>query len=241
MGRCRRRHVPAGQRTSGHGGFGHRQRGARSRLPDQAPGLQGSHRADSVRGRPAGGLGKHGTVPGDHPCRPAPRAHASAALGVDLRLGVEVAAINQDGDSARVDFTDGSSGEFDLLVGADGLHSSIRRHMSGGADPVRWARSAGGSSSTVTPASATGPSCSVAHGHSWQYPSAEAASLLPRPVERRWRGPDHGDPGRLEDVFGDFADPAIDLIRAATKPRPFRTHRRSRHRRLGERPGCPGG
>ncbi len=29
--------------------------------------------------------------------------------------------------------------------------------------------------------------------------------------------PTWGEPGRLEDVFGDFADPAIDLIRAATK------------------------
>ena len=67
-------------------------------------------------------------------CRPA-RALRDAALGVDLRLGVEVAAIDKDGNSARVDFTDGSSGEFDLLVGADGLHSSVRRHMSGGADP----------------------------------------------------------------------------------------------------------
>ena len=29
--------------------------------------------------------------------------------------------------------------------------------------------------------------------------------------------PTRGDPGRLEDAFGDFADPVIDLIRAATQ------------------------
>ena len=29
--------------------------------------------------------------------------------------------------------------------------------------------------------------------------------------------PTHGDPGRLEDLFGDFDRPAVDLIRAATK------------------------
>ena len=60
-------------------------------------------------------FGKHWTVLGDHPRRPAPPLR-DAALGIDLRLGVEVAAINKDSNSARVDFTDGSSGEFDLLV-----------------------------------------------------------------------------------------------------------------------------
>ena len=39
VGRGRRRHVPAGQRTSGDAGFGYRPRRSRSQLPDQAPGL----------------------------------------------------------------------------------------------------------------------------------------------------------------------------------------------------------
>ena len=68
-----------------------------------------------------------------------------AASDVDLRLGIEVATIDQDGDSATVDFTDGSSDEFDLMVGqmASTLLSADKCQ---GLNRVRWARSAGGSS-----------------------------------------------------------------------------------------------
>lgn len=45
---------------------------------------------------------------------------------VEVRLGTEVAAFEQDGARMEVKLTDGSTDTFDLLVGADGMHSRIR-------------------------------------------------------------------------------------------------------------------
>ena len=45
------------------------------------------------------------------------------SLGVDVRLGVTVSTL----DSAHVEFTDGRAADYDLVVGADGVHSSMRR------------------------------------------------------------------------------------------------------------------
>jgi 2-polyprenyl-6-methoxyphenol hydroxylase-like FAD-dependent oxidoreductase len=55
---------------------------------------------------------------------------AVKASGADVRLGVTVDDIGEDGD---VTFTDGGTGTYDLVVGADGIHSSIRRRVFAGA------------------------------------------------------------------------------------------------------------
>ena len=57
-----------------------------------------------------------------------PRLHtifqdAVRASGADVRLGLTVEEVGEDG---RVAFSDGSSGEYDLVVGADGIHSAVR-------------------------------------------------------------------------------------------------------------------
>jgi 2-polyprenyl-6-methoxyphenol hydroxylase-like FAD-dependent oxidoreductase len=48
------------------------------------------------------------------------------AAGVTVRLGLSVRAIAQDSQRAYVEFTDGSSGGYDLVVGADGIRSTVR-------------------------------------------------------------------------------------------------------------------
>ena len=48
------------------------------------------------------------------------------AANVRVRLGVEVAAIDQNERSVRVRFSDGSEDDFDVVVGADGVHSKVR-------------------------------------------------------------------------------------------------------------------
>jgi 2-polyprenyl-6-methoxyphenol hydroxylase-like FAD-dependent oxidoreductase len=57
-----------------------------------------------------------------------PRLHAIfqdavKGSGANVRLGVTVDQVGEDG---HVTFTDGGSGAYDLIVGADGIHSSIR-------------------------------------------------------------------------------------------------------------------
>ena len=53
-------------------------------------------------------------------------SETTRASGAKLRLGISVAALRQDGDAVAVEFTDGSFGDYDLVVGADGIHSRLR-------------------------------------------------------------------------------------------------------------------
>lgn len=59
------------------------------------------------------------------------RADLAAALfeacdGIPSRFGTSVAAIEQDADGVLVTMTDGERERFDLVIGADGLHSRVR-------------------------------------------------------------------------------------------------------------------
>lgn len=51
---------------------------------------------------------------------------AAVAEGANVRIGVTVETYEDGDDSARVTFTDGSQGEYDLVVGADGAFSMMR-------------------------------------------------------------------------------------------------------------------
>ena len=53
------------------------------------------------------------------------------AAGAKVRLGITVKSIKQTDAHAQVVFTDGSTGEYDLVVGADGLRSTVRHLMFG--------------------------------------------------------------------------------------------------------------
>ncbi len=49
------------------------------------------------------------------------------ACGTQVRLGVVAESLDDDGNGVDVTFSDGSDGRYDLVVGADGLYSSVRR------------------------------------------------------------------------------------------------------------------
>lgn len=52
---------------------------------------------------------------------------AAVAAGVDIRFGATVASLAQDDSGVDVAFSDGTTGRYDLVVGADGLSSVVRR------------------------------------------------------------------------------------------------------------------
>lgn len=53
---------------------------------------------------------------------------------VSYRFGVRITAIEDDGHRVRASFSDGSTADYDLVVGADGLHSGVRRLVFGPED-----------------------------------------------------------------------------------------------------------
>ncbi|WP_206244842.1 FAD-dependent monooxygenase [Novosphingobium terrae] len=73
-----------------------------------------------------------GAVPGVGVFRPTflavAQAHAER-LGVRIRKGVTYETIEEDADGVTVTFTDGETGRYDLLVGAEGIRSKLREKV----------------------------------------------------------------------------------------------------------------
>jgi 2-polyprenyl-6-methoxyphenol hydroxylase-like FAD-dependent oxidoreductase len=60
-------------------------------------------------------------------------------LGVSVRLGVTATRISDDGASAAVALSDGTSGRWSWVVGADGVHSATRAALRPSAPPPQYA------------------------------------------------------------------------------------------------------
>jgi 2-polyprenyl-6-methoxyphenol hydroxylase-like FAD-dependent oxidoreductase len=56
-------------------------------------------------------------------------AEATRAAGANVRLGCTFTHIAQDDEGVDVSFSDGSSGRYDLVIGADGLYSKVRETL----------------------------------------------------------------------------------------------------------------
>jgi 2-polyprenyl-6-methoxyphenol hydroxylase-like FAD-dependent oxidoreductase len=66
--------------------------------------------------------------------RPAPHnvlSETAMEAGARVRLGLNVSKFIQSEDKVTVKFTDGTAGDYDLAVGADGVHSQIRSMVFG--------------------------------------------------------------------------------------------------------------
>ncbi len=50
-------------------------------------------------------------------------------MGVNVRLGITVNDLRDTGEHIDADFDDGTSGRYELVVGADGIYSTIRRRL----------------------------------------------------------------------------------------------------------------
>ncbi|MBU9133420.1 FAD-dependent oxidoreductase [Burkholderia multivorans] len=56
-------------------------------------------------------------------------SHATRAAGVTVRLGTSFEHIEQDPEGVEVLFTDGARRRYDLVIGADGVNSAVRKHV----------------------------------------------------------------------------------------------------------------
>jgi 2-polyprenyl-6-methoxyphenol hydroxylase-like FAD-dependent oxidoreductase len=54
---------------------------------------------------------------------------ATLASGTKVRLGVTFTSITPEGSQSAVTFTDGTSGRYDLVIGADGVNSRVREQV----------------------------------------------------------------------------------------------------------------
>lgn len=68
------------------------------------------------------------------PCLALPRAALHGALreslvGTGLRFGTSISGIEPLGETSRVTFSDGTLGEYDLVIGADGINSQVRQRL----------------------------------------------------------------------------------------------------------------
>lgn len=153
------------------------------------------------------------------PCLAMPRADLhrvllAGASGVPLRLGRTVRSVTQDARVATVVFDDGSGGEYDLVVGADGIRSSVRRLVFGGGPP----RLVGQASWRCVVEGFPGIT-------SWTVMLARGRSFLAIPLgggrlycycdvaSNASEDPTGGDPARLRGLFGDFSEPVPEILR----------------------------
>jgi 2-polyprenyl-6-methoxyphenol hydroxylase-like FAD-dependent oxidoreductase len=58
--------------------------------------------------------------------------------GADVRLGITADRLSDDGEGVTAGFSDGSEGRFDIVVGADGLHSQTRAMLLPDAPGARY-------------------------------------------------------------------------------------------------------
>jgi FAD-dependent urate hydroxylase len=151
------------------------------------------------------------------PCLALPRADLHRVLreGVPVRLGRTVRSLGRLDGPVQATFDDGSGGEFDLVVGADGLRSLVRRLAGDPRPPVpvgqqSWRFLAACPPEVTTWAVLLGRDASfltipVGRGLVYCYADVTAGGATPD-------GPD-GDPvGRLRERFADFAAPVSGLL-----------------------------
>jgi len=129
-----------------------------------------------------------------------------AAEDTPCRLGTRVTAVNQSNGQVAVDFSDHSSGQYDLVIGADGISSTLRRLALSATRPVYGGQMAWRSIAPIRPGGLTSLQfwlgngcffglCPVGDGRTYGFGN-ETGPRLQDPVQGRL--------GRLRERFAGF-------------------------------------
>jgi salicylate hydroxylase len=154
---------------------------------------------------------------------------AAMGAGVRLRLGAAINGYAGQGEQVRIDLADGDKLEADLLVGADGMRSTVRRQMLGDDKPrftgsVAWRLLAPASAAPNLPHGAivwAGPGrhavtyrvrCDALINFVGVIEEDPSAPAPPEGWPETWNGP--GDPAVLTQAFAGWADPLPAIIAA---------------------------
>jgi 2-polyprenyl-6-methoxyphenol hydroxylase-like FAD-dependent oxidoreductase len=138
----------------------------------------------------------------------------------EVRLATTVSSIEQQSNSAAVRFSDGEEGPYDLVVGADGVRSSTRKLVFGGAQPrycgqvawrflVQWPPAISGWTVFAGPRGVF-LFVPVGHGQAYCYADAMVAEPFDDPLERRLE--------RLRARFGAYPSPVPEALAELQSP-----------------------
>jgi 2-polyprenyl-6-methoxyphenol hydroxylase-like FAD-dependent oxidoreductase len=140
-----------------------------------------------------------------------------AAGDVPIRIGLALERLAQHNGVVSVEFSDGVSGEYDLVVGADGIHSAVRRLTFEPTAVPRPVGQIGWRFLAPRPTEVTTWSVMLGRGRAfltlpldgdWVYCYCDVVSPRDLDTAERGRLP------RLSELFSQFADPAAALLDA---------------------------
>ena len=140
----------------------------------------------------------------------------SGAAAVPRRLATSITALRQEGECVAVRFSDGTTGTYDLVIGADGISSTVRRLAIGTALPVYSGQMAWRSLAPILPGQPTSVQfwlgdgcffglCPVGEGQTYGFGNV---------TEQRIHDTIRGRLQRLRERFAGFGDLVRDYLTA---------------------------
>jgi 2-polyprenyl-6-methoxyphenol hydroxylase-like FAD-dependent oxidoreductase len=150
---------------------------------------------------------------------------AGALERTRVSLGKQCTGFDDDGTGVTVRFADGSSERGDLLVGADGLHSAVRRQLFGDEPPRYAGYTSWRGVAPPTPGVEEGHGAEIwGRGLRFGYATIGAGETYWFAVANAPEGGRDDDARKaVLDRFGDFCEPVMALVKATPGERVFRT------------------
>ncbi len=150
---------------------------------------------------------------------------AALFAGAQVRLGARVSAYVRDGAGLRVGLDTGAILPCDLLVGADGVRSTVQKQMLGEDAPrftgaVAWRMTAPADIAPDLPRAAIVWAGPGRHAVTYRIRRGELINFVGVTETRHWRSESWdqpADPAELAHAFGDWAPPIPDIIASASQ------------------------